>query len=254
MKKRKTVTDQQMNQKAVREVFNKVKANIDFTCVDSTEVCIAVTSAMTAEGKTVISANIAIAMASSGRKTLLLDADMRKPNVHKAFKMVNQRGLTDVLVHPVDWRQYVVETGIAGLSLMTVGRRPPNPSMLLGSQRFKTLIEEAKKEYDYIIIDTPPVLPFPDTLVLSPITDGVLIIVRHALTKSDVLRQAYDELKLANAKLIGAVINDVSMKHSAYYGYDYTYGYRDDTPACNRRRRKKSGRTGRGAHAKKRRR
>jgi capsular exopolysaccharide synthesis family protein len=122
---------------------------------------------------------------------------------------------------------------VPNLYFLTAGSKPPNPARLLESQRFKSLITEARSEYHYIIIDAPPVLPVPDTAVLSPIVDGILIVVRYAQTNSDYLKRANNTLKLAKAKIIGAVMNDVNIKEGRRYGYGYGYGYGyydDETP------------------------
>jgi len=210
--------------KAISALFGKIKTNIDFSFPDREKICIMVTSALYSEGKSTIAANTAIAMAMSGRKTLLLDADMLKPMVHQLFGYVNGVGLFDAISTKEDWRRFIIKSSTPNLYVMTSGKKPLLSSKFLGSKRFKSILENMRTEYDYIVIDTPPVLAVPDAQILSPLADGVIIVIRHGKTMIDALKNANDALCHANANIVGAVMNDKTVKENIYYGYGYGYG------------------------------
>jgi len=211
--------------KAISALFGKLKTNIDFSFPDKEKICVMVTSALYSEGKSTIAANTAVAMAMSGKKTLLLDADMIKPMVHQLFEYVNTVGLFDAISKKEDWRKFIIKSSIPNLYVMTSGKKPLNSAKFLGSRRFKSILENMRTEYDYIVIDTPPVLAVPDAQILSPLADGVIVIVRHGKTTIDALKNANEALSRSNANVIGAVINDKTAKEGIYYGYGYGYGY-----------------------------
>lgn len=210
--------------KAISALFGKIKTNIDFSFPDREKICLMVTSSLYSEGKSTIAANTALAMAMSGKKTLLLDADMIKPMVHQLFGYINGVGLFDAISTKDDWQQFVIESSIPNLYVMTSGKTPLLSAKFLGSMRFKSILENMRTEYDYIIIDTPPVLAVPDAQILSSLTDGVLLIIRHGKTKIEALKNAREALTHANANIIGAVMNDKTVKDTLYYGYEYDYG------------------------------
>ena len=219
-----------INSSYIREAFNRIKVNIDFTAVDKQIKSIQVTSSIASEGKSIVSANIALAMAAAGRNTLLIDCDMRWPQLHAFFQVANYQGLSDIIVNQSDGKALISDVGIANLSLLTSGRVPPNPAELLGSQRMSSLLDELKQCYDYIILDSPPLLPIPDAVALSRNVDGVVFVVRHGITNQKMLQRAKASLELANATLLGAIINDVPAKEQNQdgYGYGYGYGYHSD--------------------------
>lgn len=211
--------------KAISALFGKLKTNIDFSFPEKDKICVLITSALYDEGKSTIAANTAIAMAMSGKKTLLLDADMLSPSVHQLFQYINGVGLFDAITKREDWRKFLIKAVIPNLYIMTAGKKPLNSAKLLGSKKFKTILDEMRVEYDYIVVDTPPVLAVPDAQILSPIADGVLVVVRHGKTTIDALKNTNESLKHANANIIGAVMNDKNVKDSNNYGYGYGYGY-----------------------------
>lgn len=209
---------------AISSVFGKLKANIDFSFVGNEQRTIIITSSLPNEGKTTIAANIAVAMAASGKKTLLMDADMRNPTVHLLFNYVNSRGLSDIISQSSDWRPFIIKMTVPNLYIITAGRKPVNASKFLTSDRFKITMEDLAKNFDYIVLDTPPVLLVPDSQIISPMADGVILVVRSGKTTGTALTHASETLKRANANIIGAVLNDVKVK-GVNYGYGYGYGY-----------------------------
>ena len=226
---------------AISAIFGKLKANIDFSFVDVKNMCLMVTSSLPNEGKTTIGANTAAAMAASGKKTLFIDGDMRNATVHLLFNLVNATGLSDIISQNTPWKDCLVKSSIPNLTIITAGRKPMNSTKFVGSPRFREFIEAVKHEFDYIVIDTPPILLLPDAQIISPIVDGVILVVNSGRTKQAELKASGELLKRANANLIGAVLNNVNTRSGSYgYGYGYGYGnhgsYGDDAPQTNARR------------------
>lgn len=227
-KKGNSQSDNNIISAELRETFNKIKVNLDFTTIDNPNKVIIISSSLMAEGKTSIAINTAISMANAGSRTLLIDADMRQPRVHKLFSVLNLHGLSDIIADSENWHTYVNNVGVDNLQVITSGRKPPNPAELLGSQHMSVLIDKFKSEYDYIVFDSPPILPVPDALSLAKYTNGIILVTRYGFSNVKALQQCRDALKLANAKVIGAIVNDMPVSTYGYgrYGYGkYGYGY-----------------------------
>lgn len=202
---------------SILETFNKIKTNIDLMYSNNEKISVAVTSPAESDGKTFVACNLASAMAASGRRTLLIDADLRHPTVQEMFDVANSRGLTDILIKGVDWREVIVSTNIPNLYLISSGISHLTPMRLFSSPRLKSLIEDVKGKFDYIVLDTPPVLPVPDVQIISPHLDCVLIVVRYAKTKLYELSKTISALSKANDK-ITVLINDMkSARKDTYY-------------------------------------
>ena len=213
------------SEKAISALFGKLKTNIDFSFPDKENICVMITSALHSEGKSIIAANTAIAMAMSGKKTLLLDADMLKPSVHQLFQYMNGVGLFDAICKKEDWHRFIIKSSIPNLYIMTSGKKPLNSAKLLGSKNFKLIMENMHTEYDYVVIDTPPVLTVPDAQILSSLVDGVIVVIRHGKTTIDALKNTKAALLHANSNIIGAVVNDKDVMGGIFNGYEYGYGY-----------------------------
>jgi len=219
-RKRSTKGPQENFDKYIKDAFGKLKVNIDFSFLESESRCIAVTSALPDEGKTLVATNLAVSMAATGHKTLLLDADMRSPSIHATLNVTNISGLSDVILLKKDWRTLVFPTTVPRLSVITAGQKPPNPARILESKLFLEMLKEIKKEYEYIVIDTPPLLPVPDSQIIAPHVDGVVLVICQGKTKIESIKQAREILLLANANLIGTVLNGVNEKGNQYK-YEY---------------------------------
>jgi len=219
---------------AISAIFGKLKVNIDFSFVGLKKMCLMITSSLPNEGKTTIAANIAAAMAASGKKTLLIDADLRNATLHLLFNLVNTNGLSDIIGQNAEWRQYLIKSNIPNLNIITAGRKPMNSTKFISSERFTTFLDEVRKEFDYVVLDTPPILLIPDSQIISPLVDGVVLIINSGKTTTAELKGSGDLLKRANANLIGAVLNNVKVKGGAL-GYGYGYGYGEDTRKNARR-------------------
>ena len=187
-----------------------------------------VTSAGPTEGKSITVANLAITMAQSGSKTLIIDCDLRKPRMHRIFNIPGSTdGITEMIVNlgSNGMKVAVKRTKIENLDIIPCGQIPPNPSELLSSDRAKFLIQALSKKYDRILIDSPPVNVVTDPVILSQIVDGVLLIVRAGQTSRDVARRARDQLLAVKARVIGGVLNSVDMQKDHYYYYSYYHNY-----------------------------
>lgn len=205
---------------AEKEALSKIKINLDFIDIEKNIKCIMITSAVPNEGKSFIAANIAKSIASGDKKVLLIDADMRNATLQKLFPLENRSGLSAIIASKADWKKSLNNTDNANLHIISSGRTPPNPTELLSSKQMKNMILEMKQDYDFIIIDTPPILPVSDAIALSAVVDGVLLVTRWGKTAKQLVIEAKHALTLANAPLIGAILNDVRPIYGEYY-YNY---------------------------------
>ncbi len=202
---------------ASREAYNLLRTNITFAFPDeSSGKLIGITSACPQEGKSTTSINLAYALADAGYRVLMMDCDMRRPSVSEALKIEAEPGLSDTLSGK---SEPLIYTGILheNLSVLTSGHIPPNPSELLGSNRMKELLEGYREEYDYIIVDLPPVLSVSDAVVASKYLNGMLIVVRHRATKRREVREVVRQLEFVDAKILGFVYNRVGTRGSKQY-------------------------------------
>lgn len=204
----------------ISEQFRTIRMNLKFSLVDKELRTLVVTSATPSSGKSTISVNLAATIASEDKKVLLVDADLRKPKVHKIFKVRNHSGLTSLLTNKYAKLESMVhQTSIKDLSFMTSGAIPPNPSELLGSNRMAELLEEMKSSYDLIIFDTPPVLAVTDSQVLASETDGVILVIPKGQVKADEVISAKEALETVKSNILGAVMNRVDPSKDRYNYY-----------------------------------
>lgn len=209
------------------EAFRAIRTSILLSSADNPPKVIMVTSAQKAEGKTTLISNLAITLAQSSYRTLLIDADLRRPSVYKSFNMdKSSNGLVEYLTGIKDLGEVVCSTSVEKLFVMTSGAIPPNPSELLGSAKMDALLEKLAQEYDYILVDAPPVLPVTDAVSLSPFVDGVVVVVRGHETTSQVVTRAMAKLRQVKSRILGIVLNDVDLRRGDYYYYRREhYGY-----------------------------
>jgi len=166
------------------EAYRTLRTNIQFSSLDRPLRTMLATSTAPDEGKSTTLANLAVTMAQSEQRVILVDCDLRRPTVHKKFEMTNRAGLTDVMLQdPAQWTSVLQPTGVNNLWVVMSGSLPPNPSELLGSKRMKQFLEHLHKSCDMVIIDAPPLLPVTDALVLSPMTDGVVLVIDYGGTR-----------------------------------------------------------------------
>lgn len=205
----------------ITEQYRTIRSNIQFTSVDKELRTMVVTSSGPSEGKSTTAANLAVVFANSGKRVLLVDADLRKPTVALTFQIPNARGLSNLLGdRESDSKDYAQKTSIENLWVMPSGPKPPNPSEMLGSKRMEEVITELTQEFDLIIFDMPPVATVTDAQILAAKTDGTLLVVRERQTKKQNLIKAYDLLKIAKANILGVVYNAAKKADdSSYYYY-----------------------------------
>ncbi|PIE32421.1 hypothetical protein CSA56_15545 [candidate division KSB3 bacterium] len=222
----------------VSEAYRSLRTNVMFSSLERGPI-ILVTSAGPTEGKSITVANLAITMAQSGSRTLIIDCDLRKPRIHRIFNIPgNTGGFSDMIatLGSNGARVTVKRTKIPNLDIIPCGKIPPNPSELLSSPRAKILIEALGKKYDKILVDSPPVNVVTDPVILSQVAGGVIMIIRAGETGRDVVRRARDQLLDVNAKILGGVLNSVDMQkdHYYYYSYYHNYYYQEDEKSDNR--------------------
>jgi capsular exopolysaccharide synthesis family protein len=184
---------------------------------------IMVTSPNPGEGKTLVASNLALTFALGGHQTLVIDCDLRKPRMHQIFQMDLQPGLSNYLTGSGTLKEILRPTSVPNLSVLTAGTRPPSPGILMDSQEFKDLLGQLRERFKHIIIDTPPILAFSDGLIISVLTDGVLLVTRHNLTHKNAAHLAHQRLSQIRAPLMGAVLNCVDAYGQACGGYNYKY-------------------------------
>jgi capsular exopolysaccharide synthesis family protein len=203
------------------ESFRAIRTNVLFSTPESGSRCIVVTSTGPGEGKTLVASNLALALAQAGQRVLLIDADMRKPRVHEVFDRPQEPGLSNVLVGNAKASEAVHTAGAPGLWVMPAGVNPPNPAELLGSKRFKDFVGSLVHHFDWVMIDTPPVMAVTDASVVAHLAHGVLFIVGAEMTSRHASQRALDQLEQARAKFLGAVLNRVDLQHNGYYYSQY---------------------------------
>lgn len=214
------------------EAYRSLRTSIKFSSVDKPIKTIVVTSSIPGEGKSTISGNLAITLSQSGARVLLIDCDLRKPSIHKKFRVLNDLGLTDILVDKCSLKD-VIKKIDEYLFMITAGTIPPNPSEIVGSNSMEDLIKELSLSFDYIVMDTPPVIPVTDPLLLAAKSDATIIVVRARKTKEKIIRQTYDELIKVNSNIIGSILNDSETKTNNSY---YEYYAEEDKWSRNKRR------------------
>ena len=208
----------------ITEALKSIRTSIMFSHPNNPKKTILVTSATPAEGKTLISSNLAIVMAQTGKKVLLIDADLRKPTIHKLFQIDKSLGLSNLLVKSSDLHTVSRITQIPNVYAIACGPIPPNPSELLGSSALVESLTLAKEEFEWIIIDSPPLLSVTDTRILSRVVDGIVFVIRGSKANRDVAKKAMSLLSGINDKVLGVIINDVDLSRNRYY---YQYYHQD---------------------------
>jgi capsular exopolysaccharide synthesis family protein len=184
-----------------------------------------ITSPNPAEGKTTTVINTAIAMAQTGAQVLVIDSDMRKPRVHKVFGSENEAGLSSFLSGNADLDSVIRKTEVPNLCYIPAGPIPPNPSELIGSNLFKQMLDALEEKFNHIVIDSPPILGFADSAILSTCVDGIVLVVVGGKTPRETLQRAKEAISQVNGKILGVVINRVNIHRSDYGYYYYRYNH-----------------------------
>ncbi|MCG7421126.1 CpsD/CapB family tyrosine-protein kinase [Macrococcus epidermidis] len=224
-KRRKTNIDQleivNRPKSVISEQIRTLRTNILFTSADVQIKKMLVTSSEQGEGKSTISANLAASFSQAGYKTLLIDADLRKPTQHKIFEQINVKGLSNLIAGQVSVEETIKPDVQPGLDLLTSGPVPPNPAELLGSLAMEDLLIKLSEMYDLVLLDTPPVLAVADSQILGNLVDGSLLVVNSRLTHRDKVIDAKNQLDKSSSKTLGIVLNDLDKKADGEYYYYY---------------------------------
>ncbi|MBQ9680528.1 MAG: CpsD/CapB family tyrosine-protein kinase [Ruminococcus sp.] len=216
---------------AIVEGYKIARTNLVFSLTAQKSNCVAVTSWSKGEGKSTATVNLAISFAKMGKKVLLIDTDLRRPNLHNLLKLRNESGVSDVIGQFGDFNTAVHRNAVSNLDVLTSGAIPPNPSELLASPVFKELLDNAKEEYDYVIMDTPPLGVVTDTLLLKDYVGGYVFVVRERITTHGDIERALQNIRLADSKVLGFLKVGCEMRSRGYgynkyrYRYNYNYNY-----------------------------
>ncbi len=213
----------------ISEAYRGVRTALTLSPNASRQKVLLLTSAGPREGKTTTSINLATVLSYSGGRTLIIDADLRKPRIHKSFDLPNMRGLTNAIIVGDDPMQYVQRTVCEGVDLLPSGPIPPNPSELLGHPRMKEILTTFRGKYEYIIIDTPPIGAVTDAAVLATVVDGVILVVHAGKTRRQIVSRGLEQLRYIHANIVGVILNNLHVGriryNPGYYQYYYYYSH-----------------------------
>jgi succinoglycan biosynthesis transport protein ExoP len=210
------------------EAFRTVRTNLQFLNVDNPPRVIVVTSSLPGEGKSTLAVNLSVALAQSGSRVMLIEADLRRPRVTRYMGLISGAGLTNVLVGTAALHEVAQPWGDGKLTVLGAGPMPPNPSEMLGSAQMRGLLDELRETHDFVVIDAPPLLPVTDAAVLTVLSDGCLLATRYGATRREELAEAAATLQRIDATLLGVVLNRVPQSTGAARGYGYGYSYQAD--------------------------
>ncbi|QCX34367.1 CpsD/CapB family tyrosine-protein kinase [Caloramator sp. E03] len=208
----------------VSEAYRTLRTNIQFASFDKDIKTIIITSSGPGEGKSTTASNFAYSLAEIGKKVLLVDCDLRRPMIHKKFKISNQEGLSNLLLGD-EYIYFNFTKILDNLYVIPSGTIPPNPAEMLSSSKMKIFLERVREQFDYVILDTPPVITVTDAQILSTMADGVILVVSSGEADRDAAIKAKELLLNVNAKILGVVLNKIDIKSRSGYGYRYYYYY-----------------------------
>ncbi|MEN6348238.1 MAG: CpsD/CapB family tyrosine-protein kinase, partial [Syntrophomonas sp.] len=205
----------------VAEAYRILRTNLGFTGMDNPCRLIMVSSPNPQDGKSTVIANLAVVMAQAGNKVMVVDCDLRKPAQHSIFKVDNNRGFTNCLVQKLEVAKAAHHDIVENLTLLTSGPIPPNPAELLESETTRSLWPQLLQEYDFVLIDSPPVMAVTDASILAAQADGAILVVKAGETRIDLAKEARNQLVNAGANLLGVVLNQLKVKRDDYQYYYY---------------------------------
>ena len=210
----------------ISEAYRVIRTNIQFSSTAAKKLkSIIVTSTTLSEGKSTTISNLGVVLAQAGYKTVIVDCDLRKPVEHRIFKLKNI-GLTNHIISYGNIDDFIQPSVVEkNLFVITSGTIPPNPSEILGSEEMETIIRELEERFDYVLIDTPPILPVTDALVLAGKVDGVIVVIESERIKPAMAKEMKDRLVNNGANILGVILNKIDVEHGHGYGYGYGYEY-----------------------------
>lgn len=209
---------------AVKEAYNAIRTNLLFTQQGEKCPIFVVTSPTANNGKTINSINLAVSFAQMGKRTLLIDSDMRNPTIHRMFSIPVKNGLSEILAGLTD-NISVSKTDIENLSVLTAGKIPPNPAELLSSSRMDKLLDFVKDHYDCVFVDTPPINLVTDSTVFAQKVTGYILVIKTDTTNTHDVKTTVNNLQQIDANILGFVLNDVNSEKKKYYSYYRRYNY-----------------------------
>jgi len=208
------------------ECFQKVLINLDYANIDGDVKVIQFTSTLASEGKSTFISNMAYLLGQKGKKVILVDLDLRKPKMNRVFNVANREGLTDYLSGKIQYDSVVRHSDEMGVDFIIGGEKTTSIVNVLEAKKLKELIIRLKSEYDYVLLDTPPVIAVSDALYVAKLADGVMFLVAQNVARKSLVKEAILTLKNNNVRIIGTVLTQVDIKNGSYgYGYDYSYKY-----------------------------
>jgi polysaccharide biosynthesis transport protein len=202
------------------ETVKELRTNLEYFNVDRRIKRLCITSSQLQEGKSFVSANLAVAFAQSGIKTIVLDCDLRRPNIHRYFDGDNEKGITSIIAGSLDISEAIRETGVRGLQYIASGPIPPNPVEILQSKKMGSILESVSKDYQYVIIDTPPIINVADWMVMAKEVDAIILVAKSGALTRQVAIEVNDKIKLVKDKILGVVLNGI-IRRGKYYYYRY---------------------------------
>lgn len=223
-------------QSVASEAFRTVRTAMQYISADKQPRIVLFTSGVKGEGKTTVAGNVAVAFAQAGHRTILIDADLRRPSLHALFNFQPElSGLSEYLTSQKDLDQVLYPTSLPQLTIVPSGSRPPNPAELIGSVKMAEMLTKFSEQYDYVLVDAPPVLPVTDVLTLLAKVDGVVLVVRGQETERHIAGLAVNRLDQLGGRILGVVLNNIDTSSDYYYYYSgaYAYHYGDDMRAAN---------------------
>lgn len=198
------------------EQFRELRTNIKYSFTDGGSKVILITSSLPQEGKTTVSSELAITLANDNKKVVIIDCDLRRPSIHKKYEMSNTYGLSEILIKEKSISD-VIQIHSKNLNVITSGKTPPNACELLSSNNFDELLDELKKTYDYIILDSPPIIAVTDAQILADKADGTFLVVRGKKTTRSVITEAKKKINNVKGNLLGTILNRVGVSVYNYY-------------------------------------
>lgn len=211
----------------IGEAYRTLRTNLQFVQLDRPLKKLLITSSIRGEGKTTTAVNLGIILAQTGKKVLIIDTDLRRPRIHKAFEKEREVGLTNILLGESSFEDVTLATDVDNLTILPSGPLPPNPAELVANDKMKNLIKYIESKYDIIIFDSPPLIAVTDAALLATEVDAVLMIVEADALPRDLLRQGLERLSNVKANIVGSVLNNVNLQRGSYYYYYYRYYHYD---------------------------
>ena len=236
--------DSEATANAVREAYQTLRTSLLFSRKKRTGNILLLTSTGPQEGKSCTTVNLAKTLAAAGERCIILDCDLRRPTIHQRLNVDRDGGVTNYIIATEDgiWRKFVKGTSQANLSVMTCGPIPPNPPEVFGQERFHALLGALREEFDWILIDSPPVVSLSDASILASVSDMVMFVIKHNASDKDLIRRCLANIRKVNPNIIGAVLNNVDLGRSHYKDYYYVgYYYYGESESKKKKKRKETG-------------